>query len=71
MGRVPLQIHAIKSAIKNWERIKKKQANDVLLASYRDALVENLPWVFRIKDILEKNGMLTFFKITMKINIPL
>ena len=62
LGRVPLQFHAIKSAIKNWERIQKKQANDILLASYRDALVENLPWVSRIKDILEKNGMLTFFQ---------
>ena len=61
LGRIPLNIYAIKMAVKNWERIKKSNANTLVLASYRDAMEENLLWVTRIKNILENNGMLSFF----------
>ena len=61
LGRIPMHLHATKFAIKNWERIKRGQANMVLLASYRDSLDENLPWTINIKSTLEKNGMLNFY----------
>ena len=34
LGRYPLHINAIKLSVKNWERIKKGNANNLLLASY-------------------------------------
>ena len=61
LGRVPLILSAIKLAIKNWERIRKKQANKMLLASYNDAIDKTLPWISRIKDTLEKHGFLALF----------
>ena len=61
LGRIPLEIYAIKLAIKNWERIKKSMANNLVLASYRDAITEHLLWIERVKSTLEKNGMLSFF----------
>ena len=61
LGRIPLEILAKKLAVKNWERIRKQHANDLLLASYNDALVEDLPWISSIKTILESKGMLNFF----------
>ena len=36
-------------------------ANNLVLASYRDAMTENLLWIERVKSTLEKNGMLSFF----------
>ena len=45
LGRIPLDIYAIKFSIKIWERIKAKHANDILLSSYNDAEKENLPWL--------------------------
>ena len=60
-GRVPLGIHAIKAAIKNWERIRKYQANSLLIDSYQNADEENLLWIERIKYTLESNGMLAFY----------
>ena len=45
LGRIPLDIFARKSTTKNWERIKLKHSTGLLLASYNDATLENLPWV--------------------------
>ena len=61
LGRIPLEIFAAKLAVKNWERIRKGQANCLILASHRDAMEENLLWITNIRNILEKNGMLNFF----------
>ena len=61
LGRIPLDIYANKFAIKNWERIKGKYANDLLLSSYNDAAKENLPWISNIKILLEGKGMLNDF----------
>ena len=60
LGRVPLYFFAIKAAIKNWERIKKGQANILLMASYNDAIMNKLPWIVGIKSVLENNAMLVF-----------
>ena len=61
LGRVPLHIDAIKLSIKNWERIRKKQANHILHASYLEAGELNLSWILRVRTNLESNGMLSFF----------
>ena len=54
LGRTPLKIECIRLAVKNWERIKKGDANPVLLASYSDAIAEQLPWIEGIRQKLEK-----------------
>ena len=61
LGRIPLKIYAVKLAVKNWERIKKNKANCLVLASYSDAVGENLLWLENIRNTLEKHGMLSFF----------
>ena len=61
LGRIPMHIYAAKLAVNNWERIKRGQANCVLLASYRDAIEVNLPWLLGIKSVLERNAMLNFY----------
>ena len=53
LGRVPLQNYAIKSAIKNWERIERGKINTVLLKSHHDAIYNGLPWITNIKSILQ------------------
>ena len=62
LGRKPFAIYAIKQAVKNWERIRKNKANPLVIASYNDALENNLLWLSRIKLTLEENGMLSFFQ---------
>ena len=61
LGRVSLCTYAVKLAIKNWERIKQGKANVLLMASYREAMEENLTWISTIKDSLEVNGMSGLF----------
>ena len=61
LGRHPLLINAIKLSIKNWERIRKGDANSLLLASYSDSMNMNLPWTEGIKKQLEGNGLLIHF----------
>ena len=37
-------------------------ANSLIIESYKESLLkEKLPWVINIKNLLEENGMLTFF----------
>ena len=60
-GRVPWHIHAIKASIKNWERIRKSQANIILLDSYKDATDERLSWIEHIKSTLEASDMLEHY----------
>ena len=38
LGRTPLDIDCIKLGVKNWERIRKGQANNILVSSYSDAI---------------------------------
>ena len=60
-GRVPWHIHAIKASIKNWERIRKSQANPLLIDSYTNAIEEQLPWIVQIRNTLETNDMLEHY----------
>ena len=58
LGLIPLHLYAIlRASVKNWERLRGQKANDLLLASYRDAENVRLPWLLNIKTILEENGM--------------
>ena len=61
LGKTPISIEAKKLSIKNWERIKKGDANDLLIASYQDAINEGLPWISQIKTTLETNGFLSLY----------
>ena len=61
LGKTPISIEAKKLSIKNWERIKKGNANALLLASYQDAMQEDLPWISQIKSTLERNGFLSLY----------
>ena len=61
LGKVPLHLYANKFAITNWERVKRGQANTILLSSYSDSINENLPWTNGVRSILEDNGMLSFY----------
>ena len=61
LGQVPLSYHAVKLAVKNWERIRQRKANSLVLECYKEASLENSPWISSIKRYLEMNGMLCFF----------
>ena len=61
LGRSPLYINAVKLAVKNWERIRKGNANTILFASYNDSIELNLPWIQGIKGHLKRNGLLSLF----------
>ena len=61
LGRVPIIFQAKKLAIKNWERIRKGEGNSLLIASYQNALRENLPWIDRIKTTLAENDLLCLY----------
>ncbi len=57
LGRMPLQNFAIKAAIKNWERIRKGNINDILKNSHTTAIYDNLPWISHIKSILQSHNI--------------
>ena len=59
-GRIPLNIYACKFAIKNWERIRGINSNDLSSSSY-DAVKEDLIWISNIKTLLEGEGILNIF----------
>ena len=44
LGRTPLHIEAISLCVKNWERIRKGEANDNISRSCSEASELNLPW---------------------------
>ena len=50
LGRTTLDLDCIKLGITNWERLRKNNANTIVLASYLDAMKENLPWITGIKE---------------------
>ena len=58
LGRIPLCVYASKNAIKNWERIRIGNGNEILLDCYKDG---ELSWNSGIKSILESNGMMNFY----------
>ena len=61
LGRHPLSFEAMRLAIKNWERIKAGRGNPLLIDSYRDSLVERLPWMSLIRHSLESRGFLGLY----------
>ena len=67
VGRTPLMLTAQKLAVKNWDRIRRSNANELLKFSYVDANTESLTWFVRIKDCLAENGIC---QITDNLIIP-
>ena len=63
-GTVPIMFRAIKSSIKNWERIREGKCNVLLAAAFQEAATENLPWITAIQNTFETNGLLHFFYTT-------
>ena len=61
LGMVPITYHALKAAIKNWDRVRNKKSNNLLYESLNNASKENLTWISSIKTLLESNGMLQSF----------
>ena len=58
LGRIPLNIWALKFAVKNWERIRLGHGNKILIDGYKDSEVS---WDAVIKSVLESNGMMNFY----------
>ena len=52
---------SVKFSVKNWERIKKGQANKLLISAYNESETLNLPWTNGIKRLLNSVGMSTFY----------
>ena len=67
LGRVPLNLYAIKSAIKNWERVKSGNANVHVSSSHEDAFTKDLLWVRNIINLLEQNGLGCFYHYDFQI----
>ena len=62
LGRIPLEIYAIKNAIKNWVRITcEKRANKLVTMSYNFGLLEKLKWPSQIESNLSRIGMMEHF----------
>ena len=61
MGLVPLHHYAIKFCLKNWERIKNGNANEMLLAMSQETSVTNMPWTTGVKYTLDSLGMHSFY----------
>ena len=57
LGRVPMQIFAVKAAIKNWERINQGKTGEVIKNINTLAKSEKLPWPTHIETILQTHSM--------------
>ena len=61
LGSVPISLNAIKATVKNWERIRQHNCNDLLIATYAEAVKDDLPWISSIRETFAANGMLETF----------
>jgi hypothetical protein len=57
LGRTPLTLEAQRLSLKNWERIRDDQGNDLVCKSLKNAYAKNLVWHETIKSILCRYGM--------------
>ena len=58
LGEIPITIYAKKNCIKNYLRITfLKRANNILTASVQTSTVSGSPWLFAIKDCLDRIGI--------------
>ena len=57
LGLVPLNLHAKKNALKNWNRIaKSKKANAITTLSYSNALAKELRGLCKLNSIFHRLG---------------
>jgi hypothetical protein len=61
-GTVPIIFRAVKSSIKNWERIREGSCNTLLAAAFQEATDTNLPWIHSIRQMFEANGLLNIYQ---------
>ena len=61
LNTVPLLLHARKSAVKNWDRIRQNRCNSLLIATYEEAVRENLQWISSIKHLFGSSGLLEVY----------
>ena len=61
LGLLPISFHAIKAAIKNWERIRLKEAHKYVISSHLQAVSKNLPWISNIRNLLQQNGLICLY----------
>ena len=61
-GTVPIIFRAVKSSIKNWERIREGSCNTLLTAAFQEATDTNLPWIHSIRQMFEANGLLNIYQ---------
>ena len=57
LGKCTLDLECIKFGVKNWERIRKGDANSLIVDSYKDASKEGLPWISGVEEHLERNSL--------------
>ena len=58
LGQVPLELYAIKNTVKNWVRIACHGiANELVIASYKYAVQNNLEWPAQLERTLSQIGM--------------
>ena len=61
LGRTPLTLDAQKATIRNWERIRNKNANYLVTLSYKNVKQNSLEWSTKVKSCLEQNGMMSSY----------
>ena len=54
--RTPLTLDAQKASIKNWERIRNKNASYLLTLSYKNAQQDSLEWSTKLNRAWNKMG---------------
>ena len=67
LGQVPLELYAVKNAIKNWTRISgKENVNELVCKSYEWSRSKDLMWPQQILSQLSKIGMMEYFYSSKK-----
>ena len=61
IDRVPLMIEAKCMSIKNWDRIKSKKANQLIIKSHENSYLEDLNWTRTISNTLAEHGLQIYY----------
>ena len=62
LGQIPLSIYAKRLGFKNWERItNQNDCNNMVIASYENAVALSLTWPTSLQNLLSEIGMLENF----------
>ncbi len=61
LGRIHLTLFANKAAVKNWDRIRRGKANELLFSFAKEFINQDLNWSKKLKIFLSEIGMLNHF----------